>query len=94
MAQITITNISKTSIGNYSVEFEKDFSLVDLFYEISLDGINWQSPIQLTSFISPQTISIQLLVNFNLRLSSNYTAPTPINPIARVHTNVFTNTFN
>lgn len=89
MPQITITNVTKISPTQYSVEFLDDFDATDLFYEVSLDGSTWQEPISLTSFTSPQTITVENAINFNLRLSSNYTAP-----YSRIHTSVFSVPFN
>lgn len=89
MAQITITNITKINNTQYSIEFSNDFTMVDLFYELSLDGSTWQSPIAFTAFTSPQIISLPSVINFNVRLSSNYTPP-----YSRIHSIAFTETFN
>jgi len=86
---ITISNITKVSNSNYQIDFSANFTLTDLFYEISPDGITWNSPIQINSVSSPQTVNIPNAIGFNLRLSSNYTAPS-----TRIHTNAFTNVFN
>lgn len=77
MAQLSITNVTKITQNQYSIDFVKDFPLTDLFYEISLDGITWQTPIALNSLSSPQVITLANTLNFNVRLSSNYTPPTP-----------------
>lgn len=92
MAQLTITNVTKISQNQYSIDFVKDFPLADLFYEISLDGITWQTPIAFNSLLSPQVITLANTLSFNIRLSTNYTPPPP--PYSRIHTNVFTDTFN
>ena len=95
MAQLTITNVTKITQNQYSINFVKDFPLADLFYEISLDGLNWQTPIAFNSLSSPQVITLANTLNFNIRLSSNYVAPIPPPPpYSRIHTNVFTDTFN
>ena len=78
MAQIIITNVTKIGPGNYSVDFQKDFNATDLFYEINSVGNIWQSPIAMNGTTSPQVISLLGATNFNIRLSSNYTPPTPI----------------
>ena len=94
MQEIIITNIEKISNNQYNVFFSKNFALTDLFYEVSLNGSTWQTPISLTTFSSPQVILVPNAINFNIRLSANYTAPTPPPPYSRIHTNVFTEPFN
>jgi len=74
---ITISNITKVGNAQYRIEFSANFTLTDLFYEISAQGGSWNSPIALTTFTSPQIITVPNSVNFNVRLSSNYTAPIP-----------------
>lgn len=88
---LQIDNITKTANNTYSVEFSADFALEDLFYEVSDDGNTWSSPIAIDTS-SPQNITVQNMINFKVRLSSNYTPPTP--PYTRIHTNVFTEVFN
>jgi len=88
---ITISNITKVGTSQYSIEFSANFELTDLFYEISAQGGSWNSPIALTTFTSPQTITVANSINFNVRLSSNYT---PISPYSRIHSTAFTETFN
>jgi len=94
MQEITITNIEKIGNNQYNVFFSKNFTLTDLFYEISLNGTTFQSPVSLSSFTSPQVITVPNAINFNIRLSANYIAPTPPPPYSRIHTNVFTEPFN
>lgn len=88
---LQINNITKIANNTYSIEFSSDFTLNDLFYEVSADGNSWSSPIAIDSS-SPQNITVENMINFKLRLSSNYT-PTPP-PYTRIHTNVFTEVFN
>jgi hypothetical protein len=72
MAQtITISNITKVSTGNYSVEFSSNFTLPDLYYQVSADGITWQTAILIATTTSPQTLVIPNVVGFNLRLSTS-----------------------
>ena len=89
---ITITNITKIGVSQYSVEFSSNFDLTDLFYEISAQGGSFSSPIQLSAVSSPATITVVNSINFNVRLSSNYTAPPP--PYTRIHSTAFTEPFN
>ena len=86
MAAITITNVIRISPYEHMVYFTTtDFTLVDLFYEISEDdGITWGQPVELSTFTSPQTIVTSTLTNFKIRLSSNF----------RIHTNTFNNAYN
>lgn len=89
--EITITNITKIGLSEYSVEFDSNFDLTDLFYEVSALGGSFSSPVATAGVSSPQTITVANSVNFNVRLSSNYT-PTP--PYSRIHTTTFTQPFN
>ena len=88
---ITILNITPVGSSQYSVEFASDVALTDLFYEVSVDGSSWGSSIQLSNVLNPAIITIPNYINFNIRLSSNYTPPPPY---SRIHSTVFTNTFN
>jgi hypothetical protein len=88
MENIVITNITKVSLNSYKIEFTSNFDLSDLYYEISMDGISFGPSISLPSFSSPQIVDIENVVDFYLRLKSNFT------PYSRIHTNPFTETFN
>lgn len=88
---INISNISKVGNNTYSVEFNSNFGFQNLFYEISTDGVNWSSPVELPQTSSPQNIIIPLLQGFNLRLSSDYIAPTPY---SKIHSAAFNQVFN
>lgn len=88
---IGISNISKISNNTYSVEFNSNFGFQNLFYEISTDGINWNSPVELPQTTSPQNIVVPNLQGFKIRLSSDYTAP---EPYSRIHSAVFNEVFN
>lgn len=71
---LQIDNITKIANNTYSIEFSSNFVLQNLFYEVSNDGLNWSSPVEITP-LSPQNITVQNMINFKIRLSSNYTAP-------------------
>lgn len=86
---ITITNITKVGISQYNVEFSANFELTDLFYEISAQGESFNSPIATAGVSSPQIITVANAINFNVRLSSNYTPP-----YTRIHSIEFTPPFN
>lgn len=77
MENIVITNIQRVSMDNYKVYFTSNFDIDNLNYEVSVGGGIFQSPVALTSFTSPQIINIPSVVDFDLRLSSNYIAPIP-----------------
>lgn len=87
---LTINNVTKNDANLYSVDFSSLIFLTDLFYEVSADGNTWSSPIEISTS-SPQNINVIGMVNFQLRLSTNYT-PTP--PYSRIHSSEFTETFN
>jgi hypothetical protein len=93
MAQITITNVEKIVSGQYKVYFNYDSEIVDLFFQISANSIIWNTPTAI-GIVSPQTISVTNLQDFYIRLSTDYEIIIPVPTYTRVHTNVFTNTFN
>lgn len=88
---LNINNVTRINSNLYSVEFSATFSLVDLFYEISSDGNTWTAPIAIP-VTSPQILTINNLINFKIRLSTNFTPPPP--PYTRIHSSAFTETFN
>lgn len=88
MENIVITDITKVSLNGYKIDFTSNFDISDLSYEVSMDGVTFGPSISLPSFSSPQVVDIQNVVNFYLRLKSNY------NPYSRIHTTTFTDTFN
>jgi len=73
---LTIDNVVKVNNNSYDVYFSSEFTLSDLFYEVSTDGSTWSSPISMSTS-SPQNITVSNTINFQIRLSSNYTPPTP-----------------
>lgn len=88
---LSINNVTKTNYNTYSVEFSATFSIVDLFYEVSADGNTWSSPIAISTS-SPQSITVENMINFQIRLSTNFTPVPP--PYTRIHSSAFTETFN
>ena len=72
---LTINNVTKTDTNSYSVDFSSLIPLADLFYEVSVDGNTWSSPIAISTS-SPQSITVENMINFQIRLSTNFT-PTP-----------------
>lgn len=88
MENIVVTNITKVSLNGYKIEFTSNFDLSDLYYEISMDGISFGPSIPLPSLSSPQIVGIENVLDFYLRLKSNF------NPYSRIHTTAFTETFN
>jgi hypothetical protein len=72
---LSINNVTRVGFNLYQVDFSANFALTDLFYEISSDGITWSSPISIPT-TTPQTITVANMVNFKIRLSTNFT-PTP-----------------
>lgn len=78
MSAINITNVFKIGVNTYSVDFQVDFNIANLAYQTSLNGTDWSESVSLGSFSSPLIITVENLINFKIRLLSDYTPPTPI----------------
>lgn len=98
MSAITITNVSKIGANTYNVDFYANFNISNLAYQTSLNGTDWSESISLGSVSSPAIVTVENLVNFNIRLLTNYVAPIPIDPNPptpeRIHTSAFNQVFN
>lgn len=86
---INILNLTLVNQTVYAVNFQTNFQMNNLFYELSQDGITWSTPIQLPGTTSPQNITSNTML-FRIRLSSNYTESVTNG----IHTSVFTQVFN
>ena len=88
MPQIIITNVQKVG-SSHEVSFTADFNLENLFYQTSLDNVNWNSPVTLNNFTSPITVNGITYGNFFIRLGTDYTETD-----ARIYTSVYSPVYN